>query len=112
MDKKISNIKERILYLADFKGIAKEKFFTEIGMTYGNFKGKQKNTALNSDALDRILSIHPDVDALWLITGNGSVVVHSSENDAIVVNRFIFFIHHKRFLTLCWLRRGNYAHFI
>lgn len=73
MDKKISNIKERILYLADFKGVAKEKFFTEIGMTYGSFKGKQKNTALNSDALDKILSIYPDVDALWLITGNGSM---------------------------------------
>ena len=39
MDKS-SKIKERILQIADFKGIAKEKFFESISMTYGNFKGK------------------------------------------------------------------------
>lgn len=69
MDKKISFIKERVLQIAENKGIAKEKFIEDIGMTYGNFKGPQKKTALNSNALDKILSIHDDVDAYWLITG-------------------------------------------
>lgn len=73
MDKKITNIKERVLYLTDLKGVAKEKFFNEIGMTYGSFKGKQKETALNSDAIDKILSIYNDIDANWLITGEGAI---------------------------------------
>lgn len=69
MDKKISNIKERVLYITDYKGVSKEKFFESIGMTYGSFKGKQKESALNSDAIDKILSIYPDIDANWLLTG-------------------------------------------
>ncbi len=74
MDKKLSNIKERILYLAEFKRINKENFFDQIGMTYGSFKGKQKNSALNSDAIDNILSIHSDIDANWLVTGKGEMI--------------------------------------
>ena len=50
MDKS-SKIKERILQIADFKGIAKEKFFESISMTYGNFKGKSKLTPINSNAI-------------------------------------------------------------
>jgi phage repressor protein C with HTH and peptisase S24 domain len=74
MDKKISNIKERFLYLSDYKGVSKELFFEKIGMTYGSFKGTQKNTALNSDAIDRLLSIYPDIDANWLLTGKGDML--------------------------------------
>lgn len=79
MDKKISNIKERVLYITDFKGVSKEKFFENIGMTYGSFKGKQKESALNSDAIDKILSIYPDIDANWLLTGKGSMLKTDSK---------------------------------
>lgn len=74
MDKKISNIKERVLYITDFKGVAKEDFFKKIDMTYGSFKGVQKKSALNSDAIDKILSIYPDIDANWLLTGKGEML--------------------------------------
>lgn len=73
MDKKISNIKERVLQVCDLKGVKREDFFNEIGMTYGSFKGSQKKTALNSDAIDKILSIYKDIDANWLITGKGEM---------------------------------------
>lgn len=69
MDNKSSNIKERILHLTDIKGIAKEKFFEKIGMSYGNFKGKSKNTPINSKAIEDIFTIYPDVNIEWLITG-------------------------------------------
>jgi hypothetical protein len=88
MDRKITNIKERILYLAELKGVNKELFFKDIGMTYGSFKGKQKESALNSDAIDNILSIYDDVDANWLITGRGEIIKieEGNKNDNIRKN--------------------------
>jgi hypothetical protein len=74
MDKNISLIKERILQYAEFKGIGKEKFIENLGMTYGNFKGRQKLTSVNSDLLDTLLSKHPDVNMEWLVSGNGSML--------------------------------------
>ncbi len=80
MDKKISYIKERILEIADYKGISKEKFIENFGMTYGNFKGKQKLTSLNSDFLDKILSEIPEINAEWLLTGKGEMLKNELKN--------------------------------
>lgn len=74
MDKNISLIKERVLYVADYKGVSKEKFIEDLGMTYGNFKGKQKTTSVNSDFLDKILSKYDDVNPEWLLTGKGEMI--------------------------------------
>lgn len=73
MDKS-TNIKERVLQIADFKGVTKEKFFNEINMTYGNFKGKSKNTPLNSNALADILTIYNEISPEWLLTGKGEML--------------------------------------
>ena len=86
-------IKERILQIAENKGIAKEKFFQKIGMTYGNFKGIQKKTSVNSDALDKIISIYPDISPEWLLSGKGdmfksaSVKEYSNRNDEGEINK-------------------------
>lgn len=72
MDKIFSNIKERALYIAEINRIPKEEFCQSIGMTYGSFKGSAKDRPLNSDAIENILTLY-DVDAKWLLTGEGSV---------------------------------------
>lgn len=69
-----SNTKERVLQYADYKGIAKEKFFEKIGVTYGNFKGKAKLKALSSDTVATIVAIFPDINLEWLITGKGEMI--------------------------------------
>lgn len=69
MVKEISTIKERIIYLAKSKGISLETFFEKIGMTYGSFKGENKKSPINSDAIINILTLHPDVNAEWLLLG-------------------------------------------
>lgn len=74
MSNKFSNIKERILYILEFKGITKTKFFEEIGVTYGNFTGKAKETPLNSTTLSNIFSKYPDINLEWLLTGNGEML--------------------------------------
>lgn len=74
METIFTNIKERILYITDFKGISKEKFFDDLGVTYGNFKGKAKEKALSSDVLAKIVTNNPDINPEWLLTGHGDML--------------------------------------
>ncbi len=67
-------IKDRIIQLLEFKGIAKESFYLKIGMTSASFRGKAKETPLNSNAIANILSEVPDVNIGWLLTGNGKML--------------------------------------
>lgn len=69
-----SNIKERVLYISENKGITREKFFDDLGITYGNFKGKAKEKALSSDVLAKIITKYPDVNPEWLLTGKGDML--------------------------------------
>jgi len=62
MEDKTTNIKERILLIAEKKGLSKEKFFEDLGLTYGNFKGKSKSTPINSNAL---ADISTKYTAIW-----------------------------------------------
>ena len=74
MTNKFTNIKDRVLQLAETLGFGKKKFCEDIGMTYSNFTGKAKETPLNSTAIANILSIVPNVNIEWLITGNGDIL--------------------------------------
>jgi len=67
-------IKERVIKIAELKGVIKEDFFPKIGMTSANFRGSAKKTPLNSNAIENILSVFPDINPEWLITGNGNML--------------------------------------
>lgn len=69
MDNKKTSIKERVLQIAQNKGIGYVKFLNSVGASYSNFKGKQKKTALSSDTIDKIITKYPDTNLHWLITG-------------------------------------------
>jgi len=73
MAEKITNVKERILQIAEYLNIGKEKFFEELGVSYGNFKGKSKNTGINSDVLAVISAKFPQINLHWVITGIGEI---------------------------------------
>ena len=70
----MTNIKERILYFIENQGEKKELFFEELGMSYANFKGIQKKSALGSDKIDKILSKYPNLNLDWLFTGQGEML--------------------------------------
>ena len=74
MTNKFGSIKDRILQLAEKSGLGKKKFCEKIGMSYSNFTGKAKDTPLNSTAIGNILSIIPEVNLMWLITGQGDML--------------------------------------
>lgn len=71
-------IKDRIVQVLEFKRIPKENFYTKIGMTSANFRGDAKKTPLNSTAIENILSEIIDLNAEWLLTGNGEMLKQSS----------------------------------
>lgn len=84
MERNFTNIKERIVYFIEYKGDKKENIFSNMGMTSANFRGKNLFCALNSDAIERFLTIYPDVSADWLITGKGNMI---RENQYIKLDR-------------------------
>jgi phage repressor protein C with HTH and peptisase S24 domain len=81
MEEKSSNIKERVLQIAEIKGVAKETFFKELGIAYGNFKGKSKDSSLSSSVLAEISSKYPDINLKWLLHGKGEIVKQYEGHD-------------------------------
>ena len=69
----MTNIKERVLLIAESKGIQKVEFFKGLGLSYANFKGVQKNSALGSDAITTVLNLYNDVNPEWLLNGVGNM---------------------------------------
>lgn len=78
----MTNVKERILYFIENQKFNKEDFFKKIELSYSNFKGIQKKSALSSDAMAKILTIYPIISADWLLTGKGEMLkdISSSKN--------------------------------
>lgn len=65
----ISRLKQ---YMVD-KNVSRKELADAIGMTYNGFnRTLAENRSLNSDYLDKLLKLFPDLDARWLITGEGS----------------------------------------
>lgn len=75
MNNKLPNIKERVLQLAVIQEGNKQIFFRKIEMSYGNFTGDAKRTALNSNVLAKILSIYPNTNPTWLLLGTGNMLL-------------------------------------
>jgi len=69
MVNKFTNIKERVVQIAKKQAMSQERFFHSIGMTSANFRGKAKETPLNSNAIVNIITKYPEVDVYWLLMG-------------------------------------------
>lgn len=80
----MTTIKERILQFIEYQGEKKEGFFDNLGLSYANFKGVQKKSALSSDSIDKIISKYPEIDLEWLITGKGSMLKSISPEEISV----------------------------
>lgn len=76
----MTNIKERVLYFIENQGEKKETFFEDLGMSYANFKGVQKKSALGSDKIDKILSKYPNLNLEWLFSGKGEMLKSGNTN--------------------------------
>lgn len=80
---KVSNIKDRIKEIAVNSSDSQEIFFKKIGTTTANFRGKKLQTGVNSDLIEKIVSLYPAIDLHWLITGNAKKADYKDQIDNI-----------------------------
>ncbi|QYS86338.1 S24 family peptidase [Flavobacterium oreochromis] len=75
-------IVDRILQIIDFKGISKNKFYNETGLSNG-FLDKVKD--VGASKIENILNTYPDISPDWLLMGKGAMT-KSEGNIAIPAN--------------------------
>lgn len=71
---KISTIKENILYFIEKQDISKKYFYEISGISASNFKGSGLKSEIGGDKIVKILTIFPDLNSEWLLTGTGPML--------------------------------------
>ena len=75
---KISTIKENILLFIENQRIVKEEFYNKTDIAASNFKGKGLKSEIGGDKIVKILSVYPEINPTWLLTGQGSMLLEES----------------------------------
>ena len=65
------NIIDRIKLIIEYKGISVRKFCIEVGIANGFF---DKVKDIGSDKLMKILNTYPDINPIWLLSGEGQML--------------------------------------
>jgi len=74
------NTLSRIKQYIDYKGITVSSLEREAGMSNGSFASQLKNNkTIGVDKLENILKVFPEINAAWLLTGEGPML-KSGEN--------------------------------
>ncbi|CAM4117165.1 MULTISPECIES: hypothetical protein [Flavobacterium] len=76
----MTKIKERIIYFIENQGFKKGEFFKEIEVSSANFRGNALKTPLNSSTIENIITIYPQLNLHWLITGKGDMLLESKDS--------------------------------
>ena len=76
----------------DSQGITIKAFERSIGMSNASFGKSLKNGGnIGSDKVENILQVYPQLNPLWLLTGEGSMIL--GEETAVQQIKFGKFIH-------------------
>lgn len=65
------NEKARIKQFLDYKGISKNKFYVQTGLSVGFL---DSGNSLVVDKLKKIINTYPDLNLEWIVTGEGSMI--------------------------------------
>jgi hypothetical protein len=65
------SIKARILEFIDYSGISKRQFYAKTGLANGTL---DKGDNIGTDKLEKIYNTFPEINLVWLITGNGKML--------------------------------------
>lgn len=66
-----STQKQRILQFIDYKGISKNKFYIETGISNGVL---DKKSGLSMETIEKFYSTYPEINPEWLLTGEGEML--------------------------------------
>ena len=69
------NAKDRIQQYIDYKGISNSKFEIEVGLSNGYWR---KTKSISSSVVEKILRIYSELNPLWVLTGEGSMLKNTS----------------------------------
>lgn len=76
-------IVERIVYYLKEKGVAVSAFEKELGLGNATLsKAFRTGGAIGSDKLEKIVSHCKDLSPVWLLTGEGSMLVSAEDADS------------------------------
>lgn len=69
------NIVKRIIQIAEYKNLSMNKLSIMIGVSNAYFSKQLKNDAnVGSHIIEKIVSLFPDINTHWLITGEGDMI--------------------------------------
>lgn len=71
--------KDNLLKFIELSGIKKSDFYRKTGLSNGFL---DKNSSISSGKIENIISIYPEINLYWLITGRGEML----NNTATVEN--------------------------
>ena len=74
-------IKDKILAFIKEKGLSREEFYRETGLSASNFKGAAMKSELGGDKIVKILTTYKDLSPEWLLTGEGSMLRTDEKTD-------------------------------
>ncbi len=73
---------DRILIFIKHKNLSMRAFDTSISVGNGYTSKQVKSKAsVGSDVLERIIGTYPDLNPLWLLTGDGKMVIELTEDE-------------------------------
>lgn len=80
----MAKIINRIAQFIEYKQISMTEFDKQISASNG-YIGKllRNNGSVGSDVLEKIVSIFPELDATWLLTGHGSMLKGKTTRDVL-----------------------------
>lgn len=80
----------RIMLVIKHLGISARQFDISIGTANGYILRMQKNNAsVGSDVIERIIQLYPQINLVWLITGQGDMLLENSKKETHKTNHEI-----------------------
>lgn len=75
----MDSIRERLYKIADINGLSMRKFEELCGLKRGNISNMTELGAIGSDKLSKIIDTFSDVNAQWLLSGEGEMLKNNSD---------------------------------
>lgn len=67
-----STVKQRLIRFVKYKGLSQKRFEEAVGLSNGYINNISKG--IGAEKLQRILSVFPDLNQVWLLTGEGEML--------------------------------------
>ncbi|WP_019669622.1 hypothetical protein [Eudoraea adriatica] len=75
---------DRLMQFIKYVGLSARQFDLSIGASNGyTLRMKKNNASIGSDVIENILRVYPQLNVVWLITGEGDMLKKSEEEEIL-----------------------------